>query len=109
MWDAFKDWIYDCIHFFYNFLGDWGLAIIVITVIFRLIVAPIMHKQIKSSRQMQKVQPLMQEIQTRFANDPVRMNEEMQKLYAETKFNSVSWEEMDPRVFSTPSMVWSET
>lgn len=90
MWDAFKDWIYDCIHFFYNFLGDWGLAIIVITVIFRLIVAPIMHKQIKSSLQMQKVQPLMQEIQTRFANDPVRMNEEMQKLYAETKFNPLA-------------------
>ena len=32
----------------------------------------------------------MQEIQTRFANDPVRMNEEMQKLYAETKFNPLA-------------------
>ena len=63
MWDVFKDWIFDCIAFFANFLGDWGLAIIVITVIFRLLVAPIMHKQIKSTFQMQKVQPLMQEIQ----------------------------------------------
>lgn len=49
MWDAFKNWIFDCIAFFANFLGDWGLAIIVITIIFRLIVAPIMQKQIKSS------------------------------------------------------------
>ena len=46
MWDVFKDWIFDCIAFFANFLGDWGLAIIVITVIFRLLVAPIMHKQV---------------------------------------------------------------
>ena len=51
MWDAFKDWIFSCIQFFSNFVGDWGLAIIIITVIFRLIVAPIMHKQIKSSFQ----------------------------------------------------------
>ncbi len=90
MWDAFKNWIFDCIAFFAGFLGDWGLAILIITVIFRVLVAPIMHKQIKSSFQMQKVQPLMQEIQKKFADDPVRQNEEMQKLYAETKFNPLA-------------------
>lgn len=90
MWDAFKDWIFSCIQFFSNFVGDWGLAIIIITVIFRLIVAPIMHKQIKSSFQMQKIQPLIKEVQTKFSNDPVRMNEGMQKLYAETKFNPLA-------------------
>ena len=26
MWDVFKDWIFDIIHFFYDFCGDWGLA-----------------------------------------------------------------------------------
>ena len=90
MWDAFKNWIFDCIAFFANFVGDWGLAIIIITIIFRLLVAPIMHKQIKSNFQMQKMQPLMKEIQTKFADDPVRQNEEMQKLYAETKFNPLA-------------------
>ena len=90
MWDAFKDWIFSCIQFFSNFVGDWGLAIIIITVIFRAIVAPIMHKQIKSNFQMQKIQPLIKEVQTKFSNDPVRMNEEMQKLYAETKFNPLA-------------------
>ena len=90
MWDAFKDWIFSCIQFFFNFVGDWGLAIIVITIIFRAIVAPIMHKQIKSNFQMQKIQPLIKEVQTKFSNDPVRMNEEMQKLYAETQFNPLA-------------------
>ncbi len=90
MWDAFKDWIFDCIEFFYNFCGDWGLAIIIITIIFRIIVAPIMHSQAKSSYNMQKVQPRMQEIQTKYADDPTRQSEEMQKLYAETKFNPLA-------------------
>ncbi|ACV23838.1 Oxa1Ec [Slackia heliotrinireducens] len=90
MWEAFKDWIFDCIQFFANVCGDWGLAIIIITVIFRVIVSPIMHSQIKSSYQMQKVQPLMQEIQTKYANDQARMQEEMQKLYAETHFNPLA-------------------
>lgn len=90
MWDAFKDWIFDCIQYFANICGDWGMAIIIITIIFRLLVAPIMHKQTKSSYQMQKVQPLMQEIQEKYADDQVRMQEEMQKLYAETKFNPLA-------------------
>lgn len=45
MWDIFKDWIFDIIQFFYNFCHDWGLAIIIVTIIFRIIVAPLMHKQ----------------------------------------------------------------
>ena len=66
MWDVFKDWIFDIIHFFYDFCGDWGLAIIIVTVIFRILISPLMHKQTKSSFQMQKVQPLMQELQRCF-------------------------------------------
>ena len=53
MWDVFKDWIFDIIHFFYDFCGDWGLAIIIVTVIFRILISPLMHKQTKSSFQMQ--------------------------------------------------------
>ena len=90
MWDVFKGWIFDVIQFFYNFCGDWGLAIIIVTIIFRAIVSPLMHKQTKSSFQMQKVQPLMQEIQRKYVDDPVRQQEEMQKLYAEVKFNPLA-------------------
>ena len=90
MWEVFKNWIFDIIQFFFSFCQDWGLAIIVVTIIFRLIISPLMHKQTKSSYQMQKVQPLMQEIQTKFADDPMRMQEEMQKLYAEAKFNPLA-------------------
>ena len=79
MWDAFKDLIFQIIQFFYDFCRDWGLAIIIVTVIFRVLISPLMHKQTKSSFQMQKVQPLMKEIQTKYADDPQRQQEEMQK------------------------------
>lgn len=89
MWEIFKNWIYDVIHFFYTFCGDWGLAIIIVTIIFRIIVSPLMHMSAKSSFQMQKIQPLMQELQAKFSDDPVRLQQEMQKMYAEIKFNPV--------------------
>lgn len=90
MWDAFKNWIFDVIQFFYNMCGDWGMAIIIITIIFRLILVPLMHKQTKSNLAMQKVQPKLQELQTKYADDPQRQQEEMQKLYAEAHFNPLA-------------------
>lgn len=90
MWDAFKDLIFQIIQFFHDFCGDWGMAIVIVTVIFRILISPLMHKQTKSSYQMQKVQPLMKEIQTKYADDPQRQQQEMQKLYAEAKFNPLA-------------------
>lgn len=89
-WDAIKNALFWVIEQFHAFCGDWGLAIILVTIIFRLLISPLMHKQTKSSFQMQKVQPLMQEIQKKYADDPVRQQEEMQKLYADAKFNPLA-------------------
>mgnify|MGYP003008629893 CR=1 FL=1 len=90
MWDIFKDWIFDIIQFSYNFCHDWGLAIIIVTIIFRIIVAPLMHKQAKSNYAMQKVQPKIQALKDRFPDDPTRQSQEMQKIYAEMKFNPLA-------------------
>lgn len=90
MWTIFKDWIFDIIQFFFNFCGDWGLAIIIVTVIFRVLLAPLMHTQTKSTYQMSKIQPEIEKIQKKFEGDQVRINEETQKLYAEAKFNPLA-------------------
>lgn len=90
MWDAILDGIFAVIKFFYDLVGDWGMSIIIITVIFRILMTPLTNKQTKSSFQMQKVQPLMQEIQSKYKDDPQRMQEETQKLYAEAKFNPLA-------------------
>lgn len=87
MWEIILQGVFEVINFFYGFCHDWGMAIIVVTIIFRILVAPLMHKQAKSNFQMQKIQPQIQKIQEKYGNDQVRMNQEMQKLYAEAKFN----------------------
>ena len=89
MWEAFKDLIFAAIQGVHGFCGDWGLAIIIVTIIFRIIMTPIMHKQTKSSYAMSKLQPEIQRIKDRFPDDPRRQQEETQKLYASTKFNPV--------------------
>ncbi len=87
MWDIILRAVFAVIQFFESFCQDWGLAIIIVTIIFRILVSPLMHKQAKSNYQMQKIQPKLQKIQEKYADDQVRMNQEMQKLYAEAKFN----------------------
>ncbi len=90
MWAAIVEGVFQTIAWFKTWCLDWGLAIIVVTIIFRLLMTPIIFKQQKSSYQMQKLQPEMARIKERFPDDQVRQNEEMQKLYASTKFNPLA-------------------
>jgi len=87
MWDWFVNLLTDILAGLANFCGDWGLAIIILTVIIRLLVMPLMTKSTASSARMQALQPKMQEIQDKYSDDPARMQEELQKFYSENKFN----------------------
>ena len=89
-WEAILWAIAWLVEKFFFIAQDWGLAIILFTIVFRLLLMPLMLGQTRSSFQMQKVQPLLKEIQAKFSDDPVRMNEETQKLYAEAKFNPLA-------------------
>ena len=95
MWETLKDSVFEIINFFYVFLGgnnggDWGMSIIIVTIVFRLLMTPLMYKQAKSSYLMQKVQPKIKEIQQKYSNDPTKQQQEMQKLYADAKFNPLA-------------------
>lgn len=90
MWEEICKIVAKIVEVFYYPFHDWGMAIIALTVVFRLLIMPLMLSQTKSSFQMQKIQPLIKDLQTRYANDPVRMQQEMQKLYAEAKFNPLA-------------------
>jgi YidC/Oxa1 family membrane protein insertase len=89
-WDIFKNAIFDAINSVYGYCGDWGIAIIIITVIFRILILPITIKQSNSTYKMQKFTPLIKEIQEKYADDRERQNEELTKLYTEAKFNPLS-------------------
>lgn len=76
--------------FLYGILGNWGIAIIAFTVLVKLLLIPLAFSQIKSQRSMQKIQPLMTEIQTKYKNDKELMNQKLIELYKEHKYNPFS-------------------
>ncbi|MDR2714087.1 MAG: YidC/Oxa1 family membrane protein insertase [Coriobacteriales bacterium] len=90
MWDAFQDAIFAVLHWFYTLAGDWGVAIILITILFRILIYPITRKQFKSTYAMQKLQPQINAINEKYADDPARKQEETMKVYQEAKFNPLS-------------------
>ncbi|MFJ4920498.1 membrane protein insertase YidC [Streptomyces sp. NPDC088725] len=68
----------------------WGLSIVSLVVLIRICLVPLFVKQIKSTRNMQVLQPKMKAIQERYKNDKQRQSEEMMKLYKETGTNPLS-------------------
>ena len=59
----------------YNIVGNYGIALIILTFIVKLVLYPLYAKQIKSSADMQEMSEKSQEIQRRYANDREKMNE----------------------------------
>ncbi len=87
MWDWIVQILLAILRFIQGFATDWGLSIIILTIIVRLILTPLLLKSTKSKARMQVLQPKMMELQQKYADDPQRQAEEMQKFYSENKFN----------------------
>ncbi len=71
-------------------IPNYGIAIILMTLVIKAVLAPLTVKQIKSMKGMQKLQPRMKEIQAKHKNDPKKAQEEMAKLYKELGVNPLS-------------------
>lgn len=73
--------------FIYNLVGNYGISLIILTVLVKLILYPLYFKQIKSTASVSSLQPKMKAIQEKYKNDKEKMNEEMAKLYKNENFN----------------------
>jgi YidC/Oxa1 family membrane protein insertase len=71
----------------YSFTGNWGVAIILLTVIIKILFWPLAYKSYKSMENMKKIQPLMMKIRDRYSDDKQRQNQEMMQLYKTYKVN----------------------
>ncbi|MBI5076686.1 MAG: membrane protein insertase YidC [Nitrospirae bacterium] len=71
--------------FFYQFLGNYGWAIILITIVTRIPFVPLMTKSQKSMKKLQEIQPLMNEIKEKYKKDPQKQQAEMMGLYKKHK------------------------
>lgn len=67
--------------FIYNLVQNYGVAIILFTIIVKLLILPLNLKSQKSMAKTQKLTPLIQELQKKYANDQQKLNQEMMELY----------------------------
>lgn len=73
--------------FIYKLVGNYGISLIILTVLVKLLLYPLYFKQIKSTASMSSLQPKMKAIQEKYKNDKEKMNEEMAKLSKNENFN----------------------
>ena len=73
--------------FIYNLVGNYGISLIILTVLVKLILYPLYFKQIKSTASMSSIQPKIKAIQEKYKNDKEKMNEEMAKITKDENFN----------------------
>ena len=78
------------VRLFYNLTGSYGMSLILFTLVIKLILLPFQMKSKKSMVRMSRMSGKMQEIQKKYANNQVKMQEEMQKFYQEEGFNPMS-------------------
>ncbi len=90
MWSSLITLITNLLTMLYGFTHNYGVAIILLTIFIRLILYPLMQKQMVSMREMQKIQPLMKAVQEKYKNDKERLNKELMALYKEHKVNPMS-------------------
>jgi YidC/Oxa1 family membrane protein insertase len=76
--------------FLHSFIPNYGIVIIVFTLIIRLLLYPLTHSSMKSMKKMQTLQPMMTELKEKYKEDPQRMNREVMKLYKEYGVNPAS-------------------
>ena len=73
--------------FFYSYVGNYGIAIIIVTIILKALFFPLTHKSYKSMKDMQKIQPKMAALKEKYKDDRDAMNKAVMELYREHKVN----------------------
>ncbi|SJZ98289.1 membrane protein insertase YidC [Consotaella salsifontis] len=79
--------MFHAIDWLYRFLGNFGLAIIAVTIVLKAIFFPLANKSYQSMARMKNLQPKIAEMRERFADDKVKQQQEMMRLYKEEKVN----------------------
>ena len=82
--------IFQALHWLHAQIGNFGLAILVLTVAIKAVFFPLANKSYKSMAKMRKLQPKMVELRERFADDKQRLNQEMMALYKKEGANPLS-------------------
>ncbi|AZR74933.1 hypothetical protein BBF96_13355 [Anoxybacter fermentans] len=77
----------DALRFIYSFTQNWGLAIIVFTLLIRLVLHPLNKKQMDSVKAMQEIQPEVEKLRKKYKNDQQQLQTKLMELYKERGIN----------------------
>lgn len=78
------------LNLFHGWIPNYGVAIILLTILVRLLFWPLTHKSTVGMKKMQEIQPLMKEVQAKYKDNPQRLQQETMRLYREHKVNPLS-------------------
>ena len=73
--------------FIHSFIPNYGVAIIILSILLKILLNPLTVSSMKSMRKMQALQPMMNEIKEKYKEDPQKMNQAVMNLYKEYKIN----------------------
>src|SRR6266496_2710703 len=71
----------------YDLIPDFGFAIVIVTIVTRLVLYPLFVTQIRNQRAMQELAPALNELKEKYGKDRTRLSQEQMKLYQERGFN----------------------
>jgi YidC/Oxa1 family membrane protein insertase len=80
----------DGLRYLYSLFGNYGIAIIVFTVLVRIVMLPLSMQSLKSSKAMQELQPQLQALQKKYAKDKEKLSQEQMKLYKDAGVNPLA-------------------
>jgi len=90
LWAWLLEVMRQSLEFFFNLTGSNGLAIILMTVVIRIILLPLTFSQTRSMQKIQELQPELKNIQQKYKNDPQRANRETVELWKKHKVNPMA-------------------
>lgn len=90
LWNDFVGLLVQWLTLLHRWLGSFGLAIIVFTVAIRIVMLPLTIQQLRSSREMQRLQPLLAELQRKYGRDRAMLAQEQMRLYREHGINPMA-------------------
>jgi YidC/Oxa1 family membrane protein insertase len=77
-------------NFFYRYVGNFGISILIVTVIIKLLMFTLANKSYRSMKKMKNLQPEIERIKALYSEDKARLNQEIMELYRREKVNPIS-------------------
>lgn len=82
-----ENFITEILKYLYNFIGNYGLSIIAVTIVIKIAILPLTIKQDKSMKAMKKIQPEIEGLKEKYKDNPQEMNKAMMEIYQKNNVN----------------------